>query len=191
MDVSSNKTDESPSSQHVAIPPINISDPMPESEGSLVRGRVQVSTTSIHTGPLPPAEMLADYDAILPGAADRILTMAEKQQNHRQAMESKVLDSHIERSSHGLYAGLVVALVGLGVSAYGLFLGYPWASTVLAGGILLSLVSVFVYGKKHRDDELEEKKKPTTPPTKKRGSTKKQVSDEPQSPASMETPTAT
>ncbi len=39
------------------------------------------------SGPLPPPEMLAQYEEILPGAAERILSMAERQAEHRQKME--------------------------------------------------------------------------------------------------------
>ena len=39
------------------------------------------------SGPLPPPEMLAQYEEILPGAAERILSMAERQAEHRQKLE--------------------------------------------------------------------------------------------------------
>ena len=40
-----------------------------------------------YSGPLPKAEDLAKYEALLPGAADRIFVMAEKQLSHRHDLE--------------------------------------------------------------------------------------------------------
>ena len=48
------------------------------------------------SGPLPPPEMLAQYEEILPGAAERILSMAERQAEHRQKMEQD--ESEAERA---------------------------------------------------------------------------------------------
>ena len=48
------------------------------------------------SGPLPPPEMLAQYEEILPGAAERILSMAERQAEHRQKMERD--ESEAERA---------------------------------------------------------------------------------------------
>lgn len=37
------------------------------------------------SGPLPPPQVLAQYESILPGSANRILSMAEKQSEHRRS----------------------------------------------------------------------------------------------------------
>jgi uncharacterized membrane protein len=46
-----------------------------------------------HSGPLPDAETLIQYDSVIPNGADRIMAMAEKQQDHRINIETKSLDS--------------------------------------------------------------------------------------------------
>ena len=58
-------------------------------------------------GPLPHPEHFAHYDETLPGAAERILRMAEKEQDHRHAWERTEI-----RWEMGLAAAgqLVVAL---------------------------------------------------------------------------------
>lgn len=42
-------------------------------------------------GPLPPPEILQGYEAAFPGAAERILRMAEDQGAHRRDMEKQAL----------------------------------------------------------------------------------------------------
>ncbi|MDE6052372.1 MAG: DUF2335 domain-containing protein [Lachnospiraceae bacterium] len=43
------------------------------------------------SGPLPPPNIIKGYEDILPGSAERILAMAEKQSEHRQFMERKMI----------------------------------------------------------------------------------------------------
>lgn len=48
-----------------------------------------------HQGPLPPPELLRQYDQLSPGAADRIIAMAEGEAAHRREMERQQLESDI------------------------------------------------------------------------------------------------
>lgn len=43
------------------------------------------------SGPLPPPKHLAEYERILPGAAERIFRMAEDQATHRRSLEQAVV----------------------------------------------------------------------------------------------------
>ena len=86
-------------------------------------------------GPLPPPEMLAEYDAVLPGGADRIVSMAEDQSAHRRRMESR-----------GQMFGFVLALVAI-LGGIGLILdGKSTAGLVPLVGALGGLAGIFVYG---------------------------------------------
>jgi len=46
----------------------------------------------IHLGPLPSPETLERYEKICQGAADRIITMAEKEQDYRHKINNKEID---------------------------------------------------------------------------------------------------
>lgn len=43
------------------------------------------------SGPIPHPDTIRKYEEILPGAADRIISMAERQALHRQEMERKMI----------------------------------------------------------------------------------------------------
>ena len=43
------------------------------------------------SGPIPPPSIIEGYERVLPGSADRIISMAEKQSEHRQKMEDKMI----------------------------------------------------------------------------------------------------
>lgn len=54
-----------------------------ENDGQLI--------ASSYRGPIPPPELLGDYEQISPGSAERILKMAERDLAHRSQMESRAL----------------------------------------------------------------------------------------------------
>ena len=70
-----------------------------------------------HIGPLPRPEELGKYESVLHGAADRIITMAEKEVAQRRDAGRTFLElrrlsiqADYGRSNRGLYAGATVAL---------------------------------------------------------------------------------
>ena len=54
-----------------------------------------------HAGPLPPPETLKEYNEILPDAAERIFSMAEKEQEHHHTTEIKLVDHEIKKQAKG------------------------------------------------------------------------------------------
>jgi uncharacterized membrane protein len=105
------------------------------------------------SGPLPPPEMLRKFDEVVPGAAERIIKMAEEQSAHRKDLEKKVIESDISRSKWWQVLGFVIAIVGLIASAYIAIYGNAIAGSVLGVGTLASLVGVFMYGATIRSKE--------------------------------------
>lgn len=120
---------------------------------------VSLSRTEVFSGPLPHPNILAQYEAIVPGAAERIIVMAENQSRHRIAMEDRVIQSDIRNSKYGQIFGFIIAVLGLVISCVLVLTGYTLSGTIFAGVILLSLVSVFVSGSVSRRNERTEKDK--------------------------------
>jgi len=109
-----------------------------------------------HSGPLPDAETLVKYNSVIPEGADRIMTMAEKQQNHRMQIENKVINSQSLQSKLGQVFGLIIGIVGIASGTYLASIGKTTVGGIIAGGTVVSLVSVFVLGKKSQRKSLEE-----------------------------------
>ena len=62
----------------------------------LIRAIVREVKTELHySGPLPPPEMLVQYNGAFPGCAERIVAMAERQSQHRQDLEKTDLHGAI------------------------------------------------------------------------------------------------
>ena len=101
----------------------------------------------MYVGPLPPANEFASYDQALPGAAERILTIAEKEVEHRHKNETKIVDHSVKKSGRGQIFAFLIALISLGLVFFSLLNGEPLGTIVPAVIALSSLAAVFA-GKK-------------------------------------------
>ena len=115
--------------------------------------------TTAFSGPLPPPEILARYNEIVPDGAERIIRVAEKQADHRMALETKALNWDIIRSNWGLRIGGLICLAFLAVSGFVIYEGHDWAGATLGGVDLASIAGIFVIGtamqKSERKQRLE------------------------------------
>ena len=135
-------------------------------EGELPPGTLLAGITALR-GPLPPPEVLAQYEVALPGAAERIFKMMERQEEHRQALEraeseaDRALDGEELRLTHrremsGIVAGAAVVFGVLVTAVILAFLGATTPAAWLGGSSLAALAGVFVYGVRQRDARGEE-----------------------------------
>jgi uncharacterized membrane protein len=93
----------------------------------------------MYVGPLPPANEFAGYDQALPGAAERILALAEKETQHRHKTEDKLLSL----SSRGQIFALIVSILSLGAVGLSVYFSQPVASIAPAVIAITGLVSIF------------------------------------------------
>ncbi len=111
-----------------------------------------VSTATLHSGPLPdPADFQA-YEDTCPGAADRILAMAENEQAIRREGQQFAAQSDKLRirTSGGLGIGLLaVAIVALLTGGAGTYVSIPFG----LAGTVVTLIRLWM---QHRRRRLEQ-----------------------------------
>ncbi|MDP9413523.1 MAG: DUF2335 domain-containing protein [Pseudomonadota bacterium] len=107
-----------------------------------------------HSGPLPAPEDLAHYDAICPGAANRIITMAESNMGHRQAMERTLVRTEYGLRTRGQWLALIALFAMLAVIAFTFWIGQPIAGAVLGSATLIAVTGMFL-GRDSQASELE------------------------------------
>lgn len=112
---------------------------------------------SMYRGPIPPPEVLRGYEGLVPGAAKRMLDMAERQGEHRMSLERRVVGSDIQRSWAGLVCATIVSLAVIALAGVLAMNGNTLAGTILAGVDIASLVGAFVWGT--REQRLERERK--------------------------------
>ena len=86
-------------------------------------------------GPIPPPNIINGYEQILPGAADRILSMAEQQSAHRQELEKKMIKSEARDSLLGV---IFAFMLGLGCLVGGaiIVINVPESAGAISGALL-------------------------------------------------------
>ena len=116
-------------------------------QGGVQKKTVQLQQ-QITTGPLPPPEVLEGYDQIIPGAAERIVAMAEKEQAHSHQMEKDCIRFTVEEEKRGQRYGLAIAIIAITASLVVSFLGDPVTASVIGGTTVVGLTAAFVVGRK-------------------------------------------
>ena len=112
-------------------------------------GRViQTVSQQVFSGPIPPPAMLGEYDSVQDGLADRIVSMAEAQQAHRQVLENKSVDAAIKTEGRGQHYALAVSLLIIFGSLYLIDSGKVLSGSLLAGSTLTGLAYIFITGRK-------------------------------------------
>lgn len=136
--------------------------PAPEQESSSVSGMISYS------GPLPPPGMLAGYDDICPGAADRIIGMAEKEQLHRHDMDRRIVRGAERHSLYGLVAGTFIASLGfICATVLGCYGQYGLAAAWFAGtvGPVIGIAVYGIYQRRKQDEAASPAPVELPPPT--------------------------
>jgi uncharacterized membrane protein len=99
-----------------------------------------------HSGPLPNPRILAGYEDVQAGFAERIMAMAEREQEHRHQMDRKDLDQSYGLASRGQIFGLVALVIMASLAITLAVLGHPGWAAVVGGIDVVGVVSVFVTG---------------------------------------------
>ncbi|BAH07908.1 DUF2335 domain-containing protein [Clostridium kluyveri] len=110
---------------------------------------------SIFTGPLPPPEIFEKYEKVCPGAADRIICMAEKQMNHRHSLEEKFLDSSSRNSIVGIISALIVSITVIVVGGVCIVKGYSISGTIFGGMGIATIVTTFLRNTKMKNEKYD------------------------------------
>lgn len=119
---------------------------------------VTTHNTQVFQGPLPPPEILARFDQIVPGAAERIIRLAETEVAHRQEQERSATQANITAQKRqldiaelqvklvhgsdrlGQALGFLVSAACLAASVYLGLNGQPWLAAVLASLPLAAII---------------------------------------------------
>lgn len=107
--------------------------------------QIRVAQLQQWSGPLPAPADLEKFNQIIPNGADRIVAMAEKEQEHRIEYEKVGLSATISESRRGQYLGSVVSLIAVIGAIYAAHIGAHWSvSIALVGVPVLGLVRAII-----------------------------------------------
>ncbi|MCC2612643.1 DUF2335 domain-containing protein [Neorhizobium petrolearium] len=120
---------------------------VPSGARGQVVSTVMMMMSEQFSGPIAHPRHLREYEEILPGSAERIIQMAERQQQHNIDMESRIVSAQVADQKRGMRYGMAALVVDIaaaaGVGMYG--------NNVLAGMILgvgvAGVVAAFIKGR--------------------------------------------
>ena len=102
-------------------------------------------------GPLPPPILYGEYDKILPGSAERIMLLTEREQAHRHKWESEVLGVQGGEIKRGQWLGFLLGAAAISGAIYCATINQPWVAGILVSATLVSIVTAFIKGRSKND----------------------------------------
>jgi uncharacterized membrane protein len=102
--------------------------------------------TRFHMSPLPDADTLGAYANLLPNGADRVMTLVERQTEHRHQCESA--DKRQAARGHWMAFALALSLSGLGF--YLGLQGHDWLAGAVFTTTIGTIAAALVVDKKPR-----------------------------------------
>lgn len=109
---------------------------------------IQISEHKRYSGPLSLLpEDLAKYDQVVPGAAERIIKMAESEMEHRHVQENRMSKSVIITTIISIIFAFLSVIILSGITFYALYKGYDTVAASIAVGAIAAVAGVFIFFK--------------------------------------------
>ena len=131
---------------------------LPENEREVLSEALFVRQ-EMFAGPLPHPQSFKEYEEVLPGSADRILKMAEKQQEHRSILERSVVENNNRIAVRGQIFGFIVFILGIAAGVFFVLQGMKVFGGIFLTSTMVTLVGLFITGKVEIGKDLKEKGK--------------------------------
>ncbi len=113
--------------------------------GKLIINKIEISQS--HSGPIPHPVILAGYDKVKKGFAERIVKMAEKEQDARHGFTDRFINNEKLYTVLGIISGFIIAMTAMIGGIYLTAIGKSVTGFSAIIGSLAALVTVFIMGK--------------------------------------------
>lgn len=137
----------------------------PRNPGPAQAGVRVEAMAMFRSGPLPTVQEFGGYEAVLPGAAERLMRqaekmteMAERQQTHRFGLENKIVDGNLKQQTEGARIGGGLSFVTIVGGIVLIAKGLPVAGLFGILGPLAVLAGIFAYGRSQNIRQLADKR---------------------------------
>lgn len=111
-----------------------------------------------YSGPVPPPAVLQEFERTLPGAANRILALAEAQARHRQSLEARLAGAKIRTQHRGQWLAFLVVLVGMGCGTWLAATGRELYGLASVLAPLTAAAALFVFNRRRQERERAAKR---------------------------------
>ena len=131
-----------------------LAEKISEDSSKGVKRMIKAASISEHfSGPIPPPKILNQYEGVHEGLANRIVSMAEKEQNHRHGIETLAVKGEINKDKRGQTYAIIASLSIIIGSMILIYLGHDKSGSFLVGSTLTGLAYIFITGRKPRTNK--------------------------------------
>lgn len=124
-------------------------------------GKQVMLQTQMYQGPIPHPEVLRGFNELVPGSAERLISLAENESTHRRSMEVMTANANINLQQQqldmgkyqqqavfrsdaiGQILGAVVSMCCIGGAVYLAMHNQPWVAGALCGLPLAAIIKAF------------------------------------------------
>lgn len=118
---------------------------LPPEKRAQLFGYIRQETMS-HSGWLPTPGFMRDYEQVLPGLAERIVAMPEREQAFRHGATQELIERDYGLRKTGQWLGILALILILAFCAFLAALGGITAAASVGGVTIVSTVGIFVLG---------------------------------------------
>jgi uncharacterized membrane protein len=129
----------------------------PSKEQQNQQSSISVSRQQLFAGPVPSPDLLEKYEQIQPGFADRLIKMAEKEQEHRLKSQEKLIDGERELSNkelanfkRGQIFAILSVFIIVSLCVFIFYRGYKTEGRDIAVAVIIGLAGIFISGRFNR-----------------------------------------
>ena len=108
---------------------------------------------SHHSGPLPAPETLGLYDQITPGAAERIISMAEEEAKSRRHNERTTIKHTLIIAYLGIIFAFISVIIVSSLVYYAIYKSYEQTAAAIAVGCIAAVAGVFMFFRRSKKGE--------------------------------------
>ncbi len=112
----------------------------------------------IFRGPLPPPDVLADYNKVYPGCGKEVVQMARDEQRHRHQIEDRQTDGDLTLAKRGQLIGGFLALALVIGAIYLVSHDKPVSGLSVLGGVVVAFGGAFIYDRYQRARDAKQQK---------------------------------
>lgn len=132
-----------------------ISSLIPQGQRAQVVAQVvSVVSEERFSGPIAHPKHLREYEEVCPGAADRIIRMAEQNLSHNQSMQKAWIDGEIAEAKAGRQYGFGALLALILAASYAAAHDHETIAGLFLGAGILGVIGQLIQGKQsqHSDE---------------------------------------
>lgn len=123
-----------------------------QSRVQVIERVTQMMSAEIYKGPIPHPRHLQAYEDVCPGAADRLIKMAETAQARHEDRRDRLIECEYDDRKLGLFLGFAALLAVVGSGVFLVYIGQTVVGSGLLGAAVLgTVVGSFVHGRRPND----------------------------------------